>query len=149
MLYHPAMRALPLALLLACAETSPRPEIITDCPAARDAEKALAAKEGRRAIPIIQKGRLVTSIYDEQNRPSVTPAMLAMTKGAPLKVQARIHVGSDGKVERVELLKSSGVPSFDEALVEKMKTWVHLPYVIDCRPFPYIYPMNYEHRTAR
>src|SRR3954469_25904349 len=111
MLYHPAMRALPLVLLLACAETPPRPEIITDCPAARDAERALAAKEGRRAIPIIEKGRLVTSIYDEQNRPRVTPALLARPEGAQLKVQARIHVRSDGNVETVELVKSSGVPS--------------------------------------
>jgi len=46
-------------------------------------------------------------------------------------------------VEAVEILESSGVRSFDEALAEKMKTWRHLPYVVDCHPIPYIYPMKY------
>src|SRR6185436_14243659 len=133
--YAPAMRPLPLlaVLILGCAETSasgPKPEIIEDCPAAVAAEKELAAKEGRKPIPIIQKGRLLTNIASASSRPDVTFDMIAAAQGAPLKAVARLHVGTHGQVEQVDILKSSGVRSFDAALVEKMKTWQHLPFVM-------------------
>jgi TonB family protein len=142
---------LPLALLAAvgCAETAtgPKPEIITDCPAAREAEKELAAKEGRRPKPIVQRGRLTTDIAgDRDARPQVTLQMLADAGGRPLRAVAQIHVASDGHVEQVEIVQSSGVRSFDDALVAKIKTWQHKPFVLDCHPLPYIYPMNYVHR---
>jgi TonB family protein len=152
--YDAVVRPRPLVLLLtvACAQTSTgpaKPEIITDCPAARDAEKALAAKAGRRPIPIIQKGQLLTDIADQDNRPQVTLAMLNQAQGAPLRATLKISVASDGHVEQVEVLQSSGVPSFDEALMAKAKTWRHRPYVVDCHPVPYVYPLNYLHRLGR
>ena len=139
---------LPFVLLLACAETSPRPPVIKDCPAAMAAEKELAVREGRAPVPIVQPGRLLTDILQEKNRPAVTLAMMAGVKGATLKTLARISVSADGRVDAVEVLKSSGVRSFDEAVMEKMKTWTYQPSTINCRPVPYAYPANWEHRFA-
>jgi TonB family protein len=148
--YPALVRPLPLfALVLACASAPPKPEIIQDCPAAREAEKELAAKEGRPAKPIIQRGALLTDVMDSRNRPPITFAMATEAKGAPLRVQTRISVNAHGGVDSVEIIKSSGVASFDTAVVEKMKTWVHRPWVIDCHAVPYIYPMSFQHRFAR
>jgi len=150
MLYHRAMRPLLLlVLVLACAGTSPRPEIIQDCPAAVAAEKELAAKEGRPPVPVIQKGKLLTNLFDHRNRPEVSPAMVAEAKSATLKMLARISVRPDGSVASVDVIKGSGSPRFDQAVTEKMKTWTHRPFVIDCHPVPYVYPMSWQHNFAR
>ena len=145
---------LTLVLLFGCAEAPTRPTppplpgevTITDCPAARAAEKEQAAREGRKPQPIIQRGRLVTDLQAPQNRARVTFSMIEAAHGAPLKLVARISVNRQGGVDDVQIQKSSGVPAFDRAVAEVMKSWQHRPMVVDCVPFPYIYPSVYEHR---
>ena len=145
---------LTVALLLGCAGPPTRPSppplegevTITDCPAARAAEKEQAAREGRKPQPIIQRGRIVTDLHDPRNRARVTFDMKEAAHGAPLKLVARVSVNRQGGVDDVQIQKSSGVPAFDRAVTEVMKTWQHRPMVVDCVPFPYIYPTNYEHR---
>ena len=144
---------LKLMLLFGCAGPQARPPeprgevTINDCPAARAAEKEQAAREGRKPQAIIQRGRLVSDLHAPQNRARVTFAMIEAAQGAPLKLVARIFVNRQGGVDDVQIEKSSGVPAFDRAVAEVMKTWQHRPMVVDCVPFPYIYPANYEHRT--
>jgi TonB family protein len=150
--YHRAMRPLfLLVLLLGCAGTTakgPKSETVTDCPAAVAAEREKAAREGRPPVPIIQRGALTTNLFDDRNRPHVTLEMAKEARSATLKMLARISVRTDGSVQSVEVIKSSGSPSFDTAVTEKMKTWTHRPSAIDCRPVPYAYPMNWQHKYS-
>jgi outer membrane biosynthesis protein TonB len=137
--------------MLGCATASPAPpvQVIQDCPAAVAAEKERAAKEGRSPLPIVQRGELLTDILDPDNRPTVTFAIFTAARGAPLQAVLKIFVAADGRVARVDFYKTSGVPLFDEALAAKVKTWRHRPSMVNCQPVPYIYPMNYVHRTGR
>jgi TonB family protein len=140
-----------MLLLFGCAgpqsrPSEPRGEIINDCPAARAAEKELAAREGRKPQPIVQRGRLLSDLRAPEHRARVTFSMIEAAHGAPLALVARISVNREGGVDQVQISKSSGVPAFDRAVMEAMKTWQHLPFVVDCVPFPYIYPADYTHR---
>ncbi|HXU83886.1 MAG TPA: TonB family protein [Polyangia bacterium] len=136
-------------MLLGCAGKSPRPDAVDDCPAAVAAEKERATKEGRPPVPIVQKGRLLTAVFDPENRPAITFAMAEEAKRASLEMEAKISVNAEGRVDSVEVVKSSGVRSFDDAVVAKMKTWVHQPSMLNCRAVPYSYPMSWKHRYAR
>lgn len=141
-----------LGLLGGCASPQSRPpelqpEIITDCPAALAAEKEQAAREGRKYRPIVQKGALVSDLHAPRNRVRVTFDMVQAAHGGPLRVVARLFVDPRGGVEKVEIVQGSGVPAFDRAAAEVMRTWKHRPFVVDCVPFPYIYPTTYEHRS--
>jgi TonB family protein len=149
MLYHPLVRLPLLCLLLACAQAPPKPTVVQDCPAAVAAEKELAAKEGRAPVPVIRRGELLTNILDPKNRPKVSFDMAVEGKSATLMMAAKISVKADGSVESVEVIKSSGVRRFDDAVIENMKTWKHRPSTINCRPVPYSYPTNWTHRFAR
>jgi TonB family protein len=155
--YHGAVsKAAPLtvALVLGCAGSPTRPPpppvqgevTITDCPTARAAENEQAAREGRPYRPIVQRGRLLSDLHAPRNRAQVTFDMIQAAQGAPLRVVVRIHVNTQGGVDEVQIAKGSGVPPFDRAVVEVMRTWRHRPYVIDCVPIPYVYPTTYEHR---
>lgn len=122
---------------------------LDECQAAVLAEKDRAAKAGRDPAPIVQRGQLTTEITRADNRAPVTAEM---TKDAPdnkLVMTARIFVREDGSVSDVQVEKSSGVKSFDEAVMGSMKDWKYLPKTVDCAPVAYDYPMMYEHRFSK
>jgi len=113
------------------------------------AEQRSAVKEGRPAVPVIEKAKLLTDVLDPQNRAEITFAMLREAKEPDVAMLAEIYVTSGGSVSKVEVLRSSGVAAFDKAVTEKMKTWKYAPATLNCKRIPSDYPFQYRHRFAK
>lgn len=92
--------------------------------------------------PLTVTGDVVSSGPDPRyrNKPPGYPraALLLHEEGT---VQVLIHVASDGAVESVELVGSSGSAALDEAGVSAVEKWRLVPALRDGVPVPSVYPL--------
>ena len=96
--------------------------------------------EDRDALTVT--GDVVSSGPDPRyrNKPPGYPraALLLHEEGT---VQVLIHVASDGAVESVELVGSSGSAALDEAGVSAVEKWRFVPALREGVPVPSVYPL--------
>lgn len=66
-------------------------------------------------------------------------------RGDEYMAQIRICVNADGSVNNVKILRPS-IPVIDLQIPQVIPRWKYKPYLVEGRPTPFCYPMNYRVR---
>ena len=117
------------------APSAPRP----------DAGAATAATSHGPALLTTRAGHTLLAI-----NPQVSPYKVNLPRnyvghGREFTSQLRVCVSEKGEVTHVEILKYSD-PALDNQFPMVIPRWRYKPYIVDGRPTPFCYPMNYRVR---
>jgi TonB family protein len=69
-----------------------------------------------------------------------------VARGDEYVAQIRICVGPNGTVTDLKVLRPAGLPVIDMQIPKVIPTWKYRPYLVEGRPTPFCYPMNYRVR---
>jgi periplasmic protein TonB len=69
-----------------------------------------------------------------------------VARGDEYVAQIRICVGANGAVTDLKVLRPAGLPVIDVQIPKVIPTWKYRPFLVEGRPTPFCYPMNYRVR---
>lgn len=156
----PAIRiALAAALLAACGSSRPAD---SSAAAQRDQPADAGVSLGRPSQPGDDAGApelpptVVRSSVLESQRltgdPRIEPDPDERSPLAPGKSSGRATVkycvDGTGKVSAVKMLRSSGLPRYDERILRVVKTWTYRPVVVEGQPAEVCSVMTFVYRFA-
>jgi hypothetical protein len=87
----------------------------------------------------------LADIRDPRYSPTLRPEYRRV--GAVYWALFKVCVSPSGQVDRVRLLKSTGVNDVDGDWQKSIEGWPHRPYLINGQPVPFCYPMRVEVRV--
>jgi protein TonB len=128
------------------ADASPEPSaaVAVVTPAPPSAPAAVAPPEP--APPSVQ---LPSSDADYLQNPKPPYPPLSMRLGETGKVVYKVWIGTDGKAERAELVKSSGFARLDSAAYDTVMRWRYVPGTRNgvAQAMPFDVPINWKLRN--
>lgn len=156
----PALRlALAAALLAACGSSRPADSTAS---APRDQPPDAGVSLGRPSEPAGDGGvpdlpaKVVPMSFLEEHRTGGTREILPddpdrkAIDGAGKGVAAvvKLCVKASGAIARIQLIKSSGHPSWDEKIVRDMKSWAFGPITVDGNPADVCAPVTFAYHPS-